>query len=663
FFGRSDDQVKIRGNRIEPKEIEACLLENPDIDEACILPLKEQEEIQLCAYYVSKEAVPVESLKRWLFDRLPRYMVPAYFKHLKSIPLTPNGKIDKAALLQSSWVEKEQIKPIEIHQPKTEEEQVLADSLKKILAVETLGHSDDFFSLGGDSIKAIQLSAAIRSSGYELAVKDILENPEVQYMSNFIKQNIVKIEQKPIEGPVVLSPVQHWYFKHLKGHRHFNQSVLLLSQEWEKEAAEAAIKKIMDHHDALRMVFDIQPDGPIGQINLSLGQYPYSLTTAECPQDDYKTWIKEESEFLQSSLNIEKGPILQAGLFHTRAGDFLLLVIHHLVVDGVSWRILLEDFQSAYTAYKNNEKPILPEKTTSYQEWTSKLEAYGQAGIDQPEISYWQDELKKISRLPKSNYVAERKMNENRTICLYLEKSDTDSLLKQANEAYNTEINDLLLTALALASYDMWPQEQSLAVNLEGHGREDILEGINITRTVGWFTTLYPVVFELEKLTDTGAGVKYVKEKLRKIPHKGIGFGIDRYLNNRNTKHHSSYPEMSFNYMGQFGVADSNEKEAFTLSEIDRGSEVGMDCPSPFSLSIESVVMNGKMKVEFIYSTLEFEEKEITSFSRCYMNRLQEIIRHCEEKEGAEMTPSDFSSADLDSETLDQIYDLLGDLV
>jgi len=317
-------------------------------------------------------------------------------------------------------------------------------------------------------------------------------------------------------------------------------------------------------------------------------------------------------------------------LFKTDEGDHILIAIHHLVVDGVSWRILFEDFNMGYNQYVNGEEISFQDKTTSYKEWAQKLKEYSSSRSALKELDYWKQlESNQINPLPK-DYKCNIKTKENmKTLVIVLPMEETERLLKNANTTYNTEINDILLTALGLTIKD-WAKQDKILIYLEGHGREQIIKGVDISRTVGWFASEYPVILDVKKPEDIAYSIKSVKDNLRHIPNKGIGYGILRYLTDKNILNGMDFklkPEISFDYLGQFD--QDMPAGLFEMSRIYTGDQSGLRNDSLYTLNFTGIVADNKFVISLEYNSGEYSEQTIQNILEKYRNYLCAIIKHC----------------------------------
>ncbi|MFS1514462.1 amino acid adenylation domain-containing protein [Chengkuizengella sp. SCS-71B] len=646
FIGRIDKQVKIRGFRVEVGEIESQILTHPYIEETVVVVYEQNQSKSLCAYIVLEKELSLFEVKEYLKERLPEYMVPSSFVFMDKLPLNPNGKIDRKALPEPKLNIEQEIIP-----PTTELEEILVEIWENVLGLEPIGTHHNFFELGGDSIKAIQMISKLNSQGYTVTVKDLFQNPEIIKLSKYVQLEKREANQGIVENDVELSPIQKWFFESdFTEKQYFNQAVMLYRKDgFDVETLQKAFTKIVHHHDALRMIYP-KNEGKFKQFNRGLEGPLFDLTVEEISVgEEYEYHIEKSVERIQSSMNLEQGPLVKLGLFKTNEGDHLLIVIHHLVIDGVSWRVLFEDLTSTYMQVMRNETLQLPKKTDSYLKWTNELkEIANDTKFLRKEKAYWNKfESSNIIPIPKDNEQVERKVKDNRTSKFHLSVEETTTLLTSVHKAYNTEMNDILLCALGLAM-KKWTGENQFVISLEGHGREEIVKGINIGRTIGWFTSIYPVQLNMEHSTNLSNQIKHLKEELRQIPNKGIGYGMMKYLTSDDTKAKITLgidPEISFNYLGQFDT-DVNTP-LFESSPFSIGEEMSPNSDRKYILDIISSVENGMLNVSITYDINEYKNDTITHFASHMQESLDHIIQHCVTKGFKEITPSDVGAKDL----------------
>jgi len=663
FLGRLDHQVKIRGLRIELGEIETELLKYPSIKETVVVAKEGQDgDKYLCAYIVAEGELTITELRDHLFRDLPDYMIPSYFVQLEKMPVSPNGKADRKALPEPN----RNIRTgVEYVAPQNNIEESVVKVWQEILKVENVSIKDNFFSLGGDSIKAIQILSQLSQCGLKLEMRDLFQHPTIEALSSYITVTSRKIDQGIVKGEAGFAPMQSWFFEQsFTDKQHFNQAVMLYGKNgFEEWIIRKVFSKLVEHHDALRMVVKDIADKK-GLFNRGIEDELYSIETVDLANNPkYRELIKKNTEEIQQSIDLKHGPLIKLGLFKTNIGDHLLIVIHHLVIDGVSWRIILQDLFSGYIQTLNNQAILFADKTNSFKDWINTLAVYANSQELLNEIEYWQKvETTDIKPLPQDKVIKERRIGENNHMQCKLTKEETEKLLKQVNSAYNTEVNDILLTALALTITE-WAGEDSVLVNLEGHGREEIIKEFDISRTVGWFTSLYPIVLNMSGEQDLAYKIKTVKESMRQIPNKGIGYGILKYMTsseNKGVLRFNLKPEINFNYLGQFD-GDVNT-ELFTVSDIPAGKSISPNMDNLYKLDINGIVTKGRFTLNFMYHKGEYKNSTIRTLAENFKKNLLDVIDHCVAIDVTEMTPSDFTLKDITIEGLEDLEDAFSDI-
>ncbi|PLP90485.1 non-ribosomal peptide synthetase [Pseudomonas sp. FFUP_PS_473] len=634
YLGRIDQQVKLRGYRIELGEIEARLQAHADVGEAVVL-LRDK---RLVGYVVSSRDEGLgDELKAQLKDALPDYMVPSKILVLERFPLTPNGKVDRKALPEPVWES-------QVYQaPSTPEELALAVIWQQVLGLEQVGLHDNFFELGGDSIVSIQVVSRARQAGLALTPKDLFQHQTLQALARAAKplEGGLAIDQGPVSGAVPLTPIQAWFFEQsIPQRHHWNQSVLLkAAQPLDSQALNRALQALVAHHDALRLSWQQE-----GSRWVQHHRAPNEQGVLWERQASSAAEITAHCDEAQASLSLQDGPLLRA--VHIRLADGtarLLLVVHHLVVDGVSWRILLEDLQQAYAGLP------LPAKTSAYKYWAEHMEAFAHGEVLQTEVAYWQQQLAgPVDQFPEDGTPG----GGIESLTLTLDKVRTAQLLKTANTAYRTRIDELLLTALA-RTLCAWSGQPSVLVDLEGHGREALFDGLDLTRTVGWFTSLYPV--RLGAHSDPATTLKDCKEALRNLPHKGVGFGALRYLGTpqvRAAMQALPRADITFNYLGQF---DGSFAEGGLLQPAveSAGREHGAQSGPARRLEINGQVYGGELSLSWRFDTSRHSTARMQALVDHYRDTLQALLDHCLEAGTGGVTPSDFPLVRLSQSQLD----------
>ncbi|WP_122257277.1 non-ribosomal peptide synthetase [Pseudomonas salomonii] len=652
YLGRIDHQVKIRGFRIELGEIETRLLEHAAVREAVVLALDSASGKQLAAYLVS-DADPAtlrEALKAHLKAQLPDYMVPAHLIVLDSMPLTANGKLDRRALPLPDPEANRQTYVA----PRNELEQSLAAIWCAVLNVQQVGLDDNFFELGGDSILSIQVVSRARQAGIHFSPRDLFQHQTVQTLAAVAtRSEQVTAEQGLLTGSSGLTPIQHWFFDTEIPHRqHWNQALLLKPlQLLEPHRLEQALLAVLEHHDALRLSFS-KRDAHWHAEHLAVPQGGVLMQAQVRDMQDCTALFTDT----QRSLDLEHGPLLRALLVDGPQGQQrLLIAIHHLVVDGVSWRVLLEDLQTVYRQLSDGQSVSLPAKTSALRDWAARLRAYAGSESLREELSLWQDLLAGPAvELPVARPQGSLRNREAETVSVRLGVEHTRQLLQQAPSAYRTQVNDLLLTALARVLC-RWTGHASTLIQLEGHGRETLFDEIDLTRSVGWFTSAYPL--RLTPHAGQGDSIKAIKEQLRGVPHKGLGYGVLRYLADDQCKQAmAALPtaQITFNYLGQFDQSFGADALFHPLDE-SAGLAHDPDAPLPNELSVDSQVYGGELLLRWTFSRERHDPQTIRELADAYLSELQSLIAHCLNDEAGGLTPSDFPLAHLTQSQLDSL--------
>ncbi|QJB43816.1 non-ribosomal peptide synthetase [Dolichospermum flos-aquae] len=662
YLGRVDNQVKIRGFRIELGEIETVLRQHPQVLQSVAIAHEDVPgQKRLVAYIVPQHQQPtIDELRHFLKEKLPNYMIPAAFMLLKTLPITANGKVDYRALPTPDFSHHVEDKFIA---PRTVIEEKLVAIWSEVLRIGKVGIHDNFFELGGDSILSIQLISKANQAGIQIAAKQLFKYQtiaELAAVAGITRQ--INAEQGLVTGAVRLTPIQNWFFEQkLPRPNYFNQSTLLeVPSDLQPELLQSALQQLLGHHDALRLRF-VQEGENWQQINTATREsVPLSIfDLSHLSPQEQQTAIKATDAELQASLDLSTGVIAQVALFQlgNDKPSYLLFIIHHLAVDAVSWRILLEDLATAYQQISRNEVIKLPPKTTSWQYWSDRLTEYAQIEAIK-ELDYWLNQSSiPVTALPV-DYPSDQENNtvaSTASVSLALNEEQTRALLQDVPSAYNTQINDVLLTAL-VQSFAQWTGESSLLIDLEGHGREDLFEDVDLSRTVGWFTTLFPVRLQLQEIDHPGNALKFVKEQLRQIPNRGIGYGVLRYLQENSTIREKlqSLPsaQISFNYLGQFDQV-LKASESLGLAKEFKAEQSLLNQRSHL-LGISGFIRGGKLEMTWAYSQKIHKQDTIKKLALGFIEALKNLINHCQLTESQSYTPADFSAAKLNQQQLDK---------
>ena len=642
FKGRVDHQVKLNGYRVELDEISSKLMKLEGIDQSIVV----LQDNQLVAYFVPESDAderPQSEMDAFLTSKLdeylPHYMMPSHFIELSELPKTANGKIAYNKL------PKAESKKIEYIAPVSEVETELTKIWEDVLGLEKISITDDLFRIGGDSILSIQISIKVRQAGYNCQVRDVLENRTIEKLAVAIvekqEEDPVETEQGILEGSVGLLPVQEWFIDKVENGQfqkpnHWNQSFLVKVPVLDPKILEEIIPDLLAYHDILRVQYHRENEVNIWEQNYHADFETPNLKTLNV-NDFSEQEINDKLTDWQSNFDLENGPLFQLGYLHGYKDNSarLYFALHHMVVDTVSWRILLNDVRALYSGKD------LPPKGSSYRQWIQIIKDY--PNRFPAERRYWNDKLKDISTLDLNNH-----SNESHTEIISLDKETTISLIQEALKTYNTEINDLLLTTLAYGLKDL-NNKDIHGITLEGHGREELSSTIDHSRTVGWFTSMYPV--QLRVLDNLKESIRFNKESLRKTPNKGIGFGAFACESNSEFGF-KDLPPISFNYLGQF---ETQEDAEWQVIIEDSGVNGHLENEDDNLINIISGVSNKKL--QFSVTTRLGKEKTLL-LANSLKKHLVNIVEHNTEvleKGEISFTPSDFSTVSISQELLDKL--------
>ena len=620
----------------------------------------------LAAYVVSANPIATSDLKDYLAERLPKIMIPSTFVHLDRIPLTPHGKTDLRALPIPK--DGPVSRSAEYVAPTNQIERQLAKIWGDVLRLRQVGIHDNFFDLGGDSIMSIQIIVRANEKGLRLMPNQLFQHQTVAELATVVDaSSSVQAEQGRVSGPMPATPIQRWFFeKHIPEMDHWNQVVLLdIPKELESKLLKKALSYLLDHHDALRLQFTRQGNEWIPCVLDSIpSQELDNVDLRDCTEMEAVRRLATKEAELNSRMSIREGVLLQAAHVRTASVDTnqLLMVVHHLAVDGVSWLILLEDLHTICEQLQRGEPVRLPPKTTSFKEWAERIFDYARSEALQSEVAFWLAEntetnmaMGKIVQDGTSNTEGSAK-----TISVPLSQMETSTLLQDVPSAYHTQINDVLLAALVL-SFTKRTGSRSLRLDLEGHGREDIVDGLDVSRTVGWFTTHYPVTLFVDDPSNIGACLKSIKEQLRTIPNRGIGFGLLRALRKDSEleDHFRGIPAspLLFNYLGKLDQLLPQSCRFRFARELTVSY-----CPGAtrsHCVEINTFVVGGRLKMDWRYSADQLSATSVWEMAEDYAKALRTVITHCVSRDEVEFTPADFPLADLDQQKFQKLARLL----
>jgi amino acid adenylation domain-containing protein/non-ribosomal peptide synthase protein (TIGR01720 family) len=689
YLGRIDDQVKIRGYRIELGEIEQAISSHKASGQAVVIAraINNATDKELIAYTTGEATA--EELKSYLKERLPSYMVPNYYVKLESIPLTSNGKVDRKALPDPEGTGMQQATYIA---PTTETEKQLVEIWSEVLRAkeEEIGLESDFFALGGDSIKAIQIVARLRNAGYELKISDVMGSSRLQDMATKLKPLSRKIDQGAVEGEVVLSPIQRAFLANAfaKGSiaekQLFHQSFMLcFSGGLNIEETRVIIEKLIAHHDVLRMRYEQTEEGEWKQYNGGLQGDYYVLEEVSLPisikdQQKKESFFAAQGNSLKQRIGFKEGPLLGVGLYHdTEANEsHLLLSIHHIVIDLVSWRILFEDIDTLLNQYRKGKKLTLPEKTDSYRYWMEQSKEYAQGYLLERQRTYWeQKQTAKTDTIPVQDTKGKNTFAVSKRVGFVLSKEETALVQQGMNAKNKVETNAMLLAALSRALKNIFGVEQ-VRVLLEGHGREEYLEQTDISRTVGWFTSMYP--FVLSSKQETIESVLLLQDSLTQVPDKGVGYGPLRYLSD-NPLPQMEDAQVTFNYLGDFTREEKDKTDTastpikqsatknttnntFSYSAYSHGLDVHPNLIRESELEVSGQSENGCLQMSIQYSAARMNAQQMQQLAEQYKAQLLKLSEELVQYDKTLQLPGSFTYKGLSLEQITALSKEYGEI-
>ena len=645
YEGRLDDQVKIRGYRIELGEIENAINRTKQV-RSCVVVAKEdhQGHPRLVAYLVPAADYDQATLETDLMKKLPAYMLPSIWMQLERIPMNFNGKVDKKALPEPFVDVREQASFVA---PSTEVEELLATIWQELLGYESVGVHDNFFDLGGDSIISIQVVSRAKRYGYHLKPKHLFEGQTVAALAELVSQDEItpQAEQAKLNGICPLLPIQKRFFEQQHATpNHYNQGILLqLEKDVSFDLLDQALSYVVEQHDALRFHYQTEGSSWTQAYGSQRGKIE-SINLQHCSGEEGTSEITRYCDQAQASLNLQEGKVWH-GLYFTTPEAFphnrFFWVIHHLAVDGVSWRILLEDLEACLEQLTAGQKPVLSPKTSSYRQWSAALEKRSKSDELIAQVPYWKSVVEDFQGVLVDH--TQLKTGTRIDLPVFLSEQMTEKLLTKVNAAYHTEINDILLAALLLTTYQ-WTGEQQLHIGLEGHGREAYTDQFDLSRTVGWFTNLYPLKLTLE---DKAAAhlIKSVKEQIRILPDKGMGYGLLRYLHPdeaiRSELNTKQAFDLIFNYLGQ---VDNSVQGSYLkgIAPEDPGKFISTDNTFGIKIEINGAIENGRLGFTWSFLDSDYRTDTIQHLAKAYVENLQSLILHCSSQRETHKTPADF---------------------
>ncbi len=619
YLGRIDQQVKMRGFRIELGEIESLLSQHPAIRESAVIARAEPGgEKRLIAYLVPRGEMPsTHELRTHLKTRLPDYMLPAAFLPLDRLPLTGNGKLDHRALPAPAPARPELASHFVA--PRTPAEATLAAIWQRVLRLERVGVNDNFFELGGDSILSILIISQARKAGLPLTPKQLFDHQTIADLATVIPAPEPAPAQEPEPADAPPTPIQSWFLEHdFTDPHHWNQSFVFRCDEpLDLAALELAVEAIARRLEASHLPAATRDEAQ---------RAPAFLRSSASSEADIAT----ASAQAQASLDLHHGPLLRVVHFATSPAR-LLIVAHHLAIDGVSWPILIDDLETAYAQTLDGGTIQIPTSKTSPARWAHLLATAAKSPAVRADFAHWRSLAEQGAKpLPVDHAAGENTESSARTLTVSLDENETGALLQRVPAARQTRINDALLAALASA-FTEWTGEPSFLLDLEGHGREETLLAeltgtfaADLTRTTGWFTTIFPVRLELPR--DTADALESVKAQLRAIPHRGLSYGLLRYLTDDETARAlRTHTPVLFNYLGQLDQMLAGAK-LFHVTHEPTGPWHSPRARRTHVIEINCLVVAGRLEARWTFSENLHRAETIDRLASRFLTGLRGII-------------------------------------
>ncbi|WP_332629890.1 amino acid adenylation domain-containing protein [Halalkalibacter flavus] len=644
FIGRADDQVKIRGYRIELGEINAALKKIDGIKD-CIVTIKDQAQSKrIYAYFISDNEIAEDNIKEQLNKRLPHYMIPSVFIRLDSFPLTTNGKIDMRSLPD-----------LKSHPERTPKEKTINMIEQKLLKIwgyvlnkQNMTTSDNFFECGGDSILSIQICALAKKEHLLITSKDIFEKQCIEELAKVVKwQEDNEITESDVYGQAPLTPIQKWFFsQNIDNYNHWNQSVTLKGyQAINENKLNQIVAQLVKHHDAFRTGFSASEEFSTVETvekHQAFWQALY-MDLSNLHEVQILREISRQEEIAQKGINITNGPLMRVVCIKTSEDEHTIIwVVHHLIVDGVSWRILLEDFDQLYMSVLNSEEPRLSNKTTSFKRWANKLADYKER-IPNNIKKYWEDEC---SKKYDHQLVKTTTDYAGGSFALTLNQELTHAIYNDITKAYNVTVDEVYLAVFTTMLGEYF-NKKNVHFTLEGHGREELFDDVNLSRTVGWFTTMYPIY--LEKKDSLSETIFNTRKKLRTMPNKGIDYGM---LKDRWTE--LNQPILSFNNLGKFQKSKklhATEINFFSEQDIQENSY------TEHEIDIELLLVDDQQEIRVNFNRY-FVQEDFESYVKNQLQKLLYSLREEAEQNREAEEISDVSYGSIPESQILDVYDL-----
>ncbi len=657
FLGRADRQVKIRGYRIEPDEIAELIKQHPAVRDALVSLVKNEQK--LCAYFLENNTVKTDELRDFVKSQLPEYMLPSAWVLLEDFPRLPNGKINLNALPEPDT--SSSISTSNYVAARNLIEEKLVKIWEQVLGIQPIGIHDNFFEIGGDSILSIQIIAKVRKEGLQLKANQLFEHQSIAELALFAQSiDNSSASNEIYTGEIALTPIQSWFFDEYRTAPHYWNMAMRMEVEpiISREISEKSASHLVELNDALRLVFQLDKMSDTFEVSdikanilapEKINPFQY-FDLKNIKVEEIENEIEKRIVHIQANLNLEQGGLFQVAYFESPdvRPNVIVFIAHHLIIDVLSWQILLEEFKEKCLQFIDSQEVKTISKITTFKKWSEHISDLASKNYFENELDFWKKQTETTSNLPCDfEYNLPIKEEDTRQITFELDSLTTKAFLQDTNSTYNTKSDEILLTALAQSLLNYSKQHQ-IQIALERHGR-DVFDEVDVTNTIGWFTSFFPLNIALNYPKNTGESLKSVKEQIRAVPNNGVGYGVLRYLQKQLIHKHNA--AVIFNYVAnqtsQKTKYFGETKPLFKHTRHPNSERTNL-------LEINAQIKDGKLQVRWQYAPKIHTTHTIQNLIQNFEKNLRSIIIHCQNTD-RQYTPSDFSQLKICDSDLQQI--------
>ena len=617
---------------------------------------------RLVAYFTAEQNIDEPNLRQYLKERLPDYMMPSSFMQLEEMPRLPNGKINIKGLRDLKGE-----KPTEeisgYVAPRNPVEEQLVKIWEEVLGFSPIGVYDNFFEIGGDSILSIQINGKARKLGYRFLPNQLFDEQTIANLALTIKTEKQKVEEHTMyAGPVKLTPIQQWFFEEHKNEpHHWNQGLFFnLPVGLNTDHVKTAVEKLIARYDALRLSFVSLKETWKASIlkadQIKAFQY---IDLSDLPETEQNYKIEQVVLATQAEFKLAEGALFQCIYFHggTVKNDRLVLLAHHLLVDNISWQIIIQDFSTIISQLKEDKEVSLAASTISYKKWSDSLYDIVRTDKFKEDYPYWKSMLEQApDTFPLDfNTVLPIKESTVEYIIFHLDATRTNLLLKEVSAAFHVKVHEALITALLIAMRS-FNKITKLHLGLEGHGRDAVYSDNDFFGSVGWFTSFYPLILSLKPEEDISTTLNRVKEQIRSIPNKGLSYGVLRYLYDDYAMREklAQQPPVIFNYLG---VQKSLQTDVLGVGQNITQGIRSEESERYHLLEFNIVVKNQKLEVNCGYSKDIYRSETIEQLMEEFKKAIDQLINHSSSTDDYSYIPSDFPEVDISEDDLSNLFD------